>query len=69
MSDVEELCQRYWREQRDLNLPSWPDTNVDHQAWARAKQELPQGTLSEIAQRAQKIKEELCSTTPTASRD
>jgi hypothetical protein len=37
----------------------WPDFAPDNKAWEQAKQELPQGTMSEIAQRAQEIKAEL----------
>lgn len=40
-------------------VPDWPDFSKDHEAWKRAKAEMPKATLNEICARAQQIKETL----------
>lgn len=45
--------------QQHKAIPQWPDLSIDHEAWERAKQQLPNGTTSERAILAQKIKDEL----------
>ncbi len=40
----------------DYKPTAWPDLAPDNKAWEQAKQELPHGSMSEIAQRAQEIK-------------
>jgi hypothetical protein len=42
---------------RGTNPDEWPDLEVDHQAWQKARSEFPNAPVSVVAARAQEIKD------------